>query len=567
MGKVIFDVLTLVGSLGLFLYGMKLMSESLQKVAGEKMRSILAAMTTNPLSRVITGILITSIIQSSSATTVMIVSFVNAGLMNLTQAVGVIMGANIGTTFTAWIISLLGFKSDISVLAIPIIGIAFPLMFLKRRQLRSLGDLLIGFALLFMGLAFLKSSVPDLAENPQILEFLSNYTDLGYISIILFVIIGTILTVVIQSSSATMALTLVMCSEGWIPFELAGAMILGENIGTTITANLAAIVANVSAKRAARAHMLFNIFGVVWVLVLYRPFLNLIAFTTTHVFNMDSPFESFGSVAISLSLFHTFFNVINTLILIWFTPLMVKLVTKMVKSHGEEDEQFRLKYIDLGVMTSAEMSLHQAKSETAVYARRSTKMFGFVRDLFRETNEENFNKILERIEKYEVISDKTEIEIATYLNHISESDLSNESATHLHGLYKIIGEIESISDSNVNIAKTLKRKRSEKAWFSPEMRDKVNALFDLVEQSLNEMCSNLDKDYTKITEIKKAYLLEDEINQMRTNLKEEHIQNLEEKKYSYMSGIIYTDIIGDAEKLGDYVINVSEAILDIKKID
>ena len=567
MGKIIFDVLTLLGALGLFLYGMKLMSESLQKVAGDKMRSILAAMTANPFSRVLTGLLITGIIQSSSATTVMIVSFVNAGLMNLTQAIGVIMGANIGTTFTAWLISLLGFKAEISLLAIPIIGVGLPLMFFKKRNLRSLGEFLIGFALLFMGLDYLKASVPDIAENPQILEFLKNYTDLGYMSVLLFIFIGTVLTMVIQSSSATMALTLVMCVEGWISFELAAAMVLGENIGTTITANIAAMVANVSAKRAARAHMLFNIFGVIWMFIFFYPFLRLVAYITMHLFNLESPFEFPASVAVSLSLFHTLFNVVNTIILIWFTPLMVKAVTWMVKSHGEEDEQFRLRYIDMGVMTSAEMSLHQAKSEISVYASRVIKMFGFVRNLFRETKQEKFDEIYARIEKYELISDRTEIEIATYLNNISESDLSDESARQLRAMYKIIGEIESVSDSNTNLAKILKRKRDNNAWFNQEMRDKINTLFDLVDRALDEMNQNLEKDYSRIANINGAYQIEDDINKMRTGLKSEHIQNLEDKKYNYFAGIIYSDIIGDAEKLGDYVINVSEAILDIKKID
>lgn len=353
--EIVYQILKLLGSLGLFLYGMTLMSGALQKVAGEKMRSILAAMTSNSLKRVLTGLFITAIIQSSSATTVMVVSFVNAGLLSLVQSVGVIMGANIGTTVTAWIISMLGFKFDISVLSIPLIGVGFTLMMFKSKKKKSVGELIIGFSLLFLGLTFLKDSVPDLRANPEVFEFLQGWTKYGYGSVLIFVLIGTLLTIIMQSSSATMALTLVMSSYGWIPFEMAAAMVLGENIGTTITANIAAAVANVSARRAALAHLVFNIFGVIWVLAFFRPVLSIVAKITISVFGLD-PFVSSEATLYGVSFLHTLFNITNTLLLVGFTNQIVKLVSYVIKTKDTE-EVFRLKYIQGGVLSTAELSL------------------------------------------------------------------------------------------------------------------------------------------------------------------------------------------------------------------
>lgn len=557
------DFLTLVGSLGLFLFGMKMLSESLQKVAGDKMRNILAAMTSNRFKGILTGMLVTMVVQSSSATTVMVVSFVNAGLLNLVQSIGVIMGANIGTTFTAWLISLLGFKFQISALALPLIGLSFPLLFSKNKRRQSWGELVIGFSLLFMGLDFLKSSVPNIGENPEILSFLSNYTNLGMGSVAIFIAIGTILTVVIQSSSATMALTLVMCNQGWISYELAAAMVLGENIGTTITANIAAAVANVSAKRAARAHLIFNLFGVFWMFFIFKWYIGTIASTLIDM-GAINPFENPEGVPVALSVFHSTFNLINTSLLVWFTPLIVKLVTKLIPNKEMEEEEFRLKHIGIGIMSTAELSLLQAKKEIIIYSKRTTKMFGFVRELFKETNDKNFQQIFERIAKYEDISDRVEVEIATYLNKVSSHDLSEESSKRLQAMFKIISDIESISDCNYNLARTFRRKKEANIWFNQEVRDNLNKMFDLVEESLQVMNANLEVGYTGIN-LGPAYEVEERINQYRNSLKEEHIKNVEGNKYKYQAGVIYNDLFSEAEKLADYAINVSEDVAEINK--
>ncbi len=557
------DFLTLVGSLGLFLFGMKMMSESLQKVAGDKMRNILAAMTSNRFKGILTGMLVTMVVQSSSATTVMVVSFVNAGLLNLVQSIGVIMGANIGTTFTAWLISLLGFKFQISALALPLIGLSFPLLFSKNKKRQSWGELVIGFSLLFMGLDFLKSSVPNIGENPEILSFLSSYTNLGMGSVAIFIVIGTLLTVVIQSSSATMALTLVMCNQGWISYELAAAMVLGENIGTTITANIAAAVANVSAKRAARAHLIFNIFGVIWMFFIFKWYIGTIASTLIDM-GAINPFENPEGVPIALSVFHSSFNLINTFLLVWFTPQIVKVVTKLIPTKEMEEEEFRLKHIGIGIMSTAELSLLQAKKEIVIYSKRTTKMFGFVRELFKETNDKNFQQTFERIAKYEDISDRVEVEIATYLNKVSSHDLSEESSKRLQAMFKIISDIESISDCNYNLARTFRRKKEANIWFNQEVRDNLNKMFDLVEESLQIMNANLEVGYTGIN-LGPAYEIEERINQYRNGLKEEHIKNVEGNKYKYQAGVIYNDLFSEAEKLADYAINVSEDVAEINK--
>jgi len=557
------DFLTLVGSLGLFLFGMKMLSESLQKVAGDKMRNILAAMTSNRFKGILTGMLVTMVVQSSSATTVMVVSFVNAGLLNLVQSIGVIMGANIGTTFTAWLISLLGFKFQISALALPLIGLSFPLLFSKNKKRQSWGELVIGFSLLFMGLDFLKSSVPNIGENPEILSFLSSYTNLGMGSVAIFIVIGTLLTVVIQSSSATMALTLVMCNQGWISYELAAAMVLGENIGTTITANIAAAVANVSAKRAARAHLIFNIFGVIWMFFIFKWYIGTIASTLIDM-GAINPFENPEGVPIALSVFHSSFNLINTFFLVWFTPQIVKLVTKLIPIKEMEEEEFRLKHIGIGIMSTAELSLLQAKKEIVIYSKRTTKMFGIVRELFKETNDKNFQQIFERIAKYEDISDRVEVEIATYLNKVSSHDLSEESSKRLQAMFKIISDIESISDCNYNLARTFRRKKEANIWFNQEVRDNLNKMFDLVEESLQIMNANLEVGYTGIN-LGPAYEIEERINQYRNGLKEEHIKNVEGNKYKYQAGVIYNDLFSEAEKLADYAINVSEDVAEINK--
>ncbi len=562
MNYSLLDFLTLLGSLGLFLFGMKLMSEALQKVAGNKMRNILTAMTSNRFKGVLTGVLITAIIQSSSATTVMVVSFVNAGLLSLIQSIGVIMGANIGTTVTAWLISIFGFKVKISAFALPLIGLGFPLLFSKNKKTSSWGEVVLGFSILFMGLEALKSSVPDIHSNPEILSFLTHYTGMGIGSDLIFLTIGTILTIVIQSSSATMALTLVMCNNGWIPFELAAAMVLGENIGTTITANIAALVANASAKRAARAHFIFNIIGVIWIMLILHPFLNLIAWITIK-FTGQSPFEVNSAIPIALSLFHSIFNITNVLLLVGFAPLIVKIVRKMVPVKEEEQEEFRLRYISSGLLSTSELSTLQAKKEIASFANHTKKMFGFVKKSFDETNEKNFNYLYERTLKYEDISDNMEIEIASYLTKISEDELSTAASTRISTMLKMISDIESIADSCNNLAKGCKRKFNQKQSFLPNSIKNVHSMFDLIDEAFDTMIYNLEHDYHLVS-LKKANDIEKRINQYRTELKQEHLNNIKEKKYTYQSGVIYSDIFLECEKLGDFIINVSEALNEIK---
>lgn len=559
---IIYQILKVLGSLGLFLYGMTLLSEGLQKVAGDKMRSILAAMTSNSFKRVLTGLFITAIIQSSSATTVMVVSFVNAGLLSLAQSVGVIMGANIGTTVTAWIISLLGFKADISVLSIPLIGVGFAFMMLKSKRKKSIGELIIGFALLFLGLSFLKESVPDLKSTPEVLEFLKEWTSFGFFSILIFVAIGTVLTIVLQSSSATMALTLVMCSYGWIPFEMAAAMVLGENIGTTITANIAAAVANVSARRAALAHSVFNLFGVTWVLIFFNPILRLVSHITVSVGGGD-PFIDASSTLYGVSFLHTLFNITNTLILVWFTPQIVKFVSYVVKAPKTE-EVFRLQYIQGGMLSTAELSLTQAKQEIVSFARLAQKQFEYARQAIHDNDKDNFEGLFSKLEHYEQITDRVELEIANYLNSISEGELSEESGRRLQAMYTIISELESIGDSGYNIARILQRKRVHNKKFDKDMIKKIDHLLNLLDNAFNHMISNLELGYTNITNISNAEDAENSINEYRNHLKEEHLINLENNVYNYQTGTFYMDIIAECEKVGDYIINVSEAIIEIQ---
>ncbi len=555
----IVEVLTLLGSLGIFLYGMKLMSESLQKVAGDKMRNILAAMTSNRVKGIFTGFLITAIIQSSSATTVMVVSFVNAGLLSLVQSIGVIMGANIGTTVTAWLISILGFKVHMTTIALPLIGIGFPLLFSKHTKRKSLGELVIGFSLLFIGLGYLKDSVPDIKNNPEILHFLGNYTDLGYLSLLLFLGVGTLLTVIIQSSSATMALTLVLCFNGIISFEMAAAMVLGENIGTTITANLAAVVANVSAKRAARAHFIFNVFGVVWILILFYPVIKIINYVVIEM-GFASPLSNPASIPVALSIFHSAFNITNTFIMVWMVRLIEKIVIKMVPDK-DSDEEFRLQYINIGMLSTSELGILQARKEIYVYGERVTKMFGFVRELFIVKKDKKHESLVQKVEKYEEIIDRMEVEIADYLAKVSEGELSESASLKIRGMFEIIDNLESIGDSCRNLEKAMVRKKEGKVEFPKEISDNILKMFDLIDNSLEEMLVNLNKDYSEVN-ISKAEEIESQINKYRNELRKDHIKNVKAKKYKYKAGILYNELFSTCEKLGDYVINVSESIRD-----
>ena len=561
----IFNILTLLGSLGLFLYGMTLMSEALQKVAGDKLRNILAAMTSNSVSRILTGLFITAVIQSSSATTVMVVSFVNAGLLSLVQSIGVIMGANIGTTFTAWLISLLGFKADIAILAIPLIGFGFAFMMCKAKKKKSIGELIIGFALLFLGLSFLKESVPDLQSSPEVLAFLQQWTNYGFGSILMFVLIGTILTIVLQSSSATMALTLVMCNNGWIPFEMGAAMVLGENIGTTITANIAASVANVSARRAAMAHSVFNVFGVVWVLVLFHPFLAIVSKIIMGI-GLDNPLvagASPNSTLYAISMVHTLFNICNTLILVWFTNQIAQLVTKIIKNKNDE-EVFRLQYIHGGMLSTSELSLNQAKEEIVHYADICRRQYVYAKSAINETDPEKFDALYKKLEHYEQVTDRIELEIAKFLNEVKDGVISDESGRRIQAMYKIISELESVGDSGFNIARILQRRNIHNMKFDEQMIKKLNYMIELLERGFDAMIFNLKKGYTQINDIANAQDIETDINEYRNNLKEEHLLNLENKTYNYLTGVYYMDLVNECEHVGDFMINISEAIMEIK---
>ena len=535
------------------------MSEALQKVAGGKLRNFLAAMTSNRFMGVFTGLSITAIIQSSSATTVMIVSFVNAGLLTLTESVGVIMGANIGTTITAWIISILGFKVKMSILAFPIIGVGFPLIFSKKTRNQSWGEVLVGFALLFIGLETLKTSVPNIGENPEILEFIKHFTGLGFGSNILFLIIGTLLTVVIQSSSATMALTLVMCNNGWISFDSAAAMVLGENIGTTITANLAAVVANSAAKRAARIHFLFNVVGVIWVLSVFPFFLKGIDNITKYITG-NSAFVNASAIPIALSFFHSIFNIINVLLQIWFVKYLVSLVQRFVPER-EDEMEFRLRYIKFGMLSTSELSLLQAKKEIVVYAQQTKKLFGRLNNMLNETSERKFLKQFEKVETGEDKSDEMEVSIAKYLTKVAEGELSRQSSRSISSMLRIVDEIESIGDSCLNIARAMYRAHEKKEELTKEMKKNIADMFALVEKAMEVMIANLNRSNSEV-DISASETIEKKINRLRDKLRKEHVKDIESEKYSYQIGTLYKDVFSESEKMGDYIYDVTESIID-----
>ncbi|ADY36431.1 Na/Pi-cotransporter II-related protein [Phocaeicola salanitronis DSM 18170] len=556
-----YDFLALLGSLALFLYGMKIMSEGLQKFAGDRLRNILTAMTTNRVTGVLTGTLITALVQSSSATTVMVVSFVNAGLLTLSQSISVIMGANIGTTVTAWIISALGFKVDISVFALPLLAFGVPLLFSQKSSRKSIGEFIFGFSFLFMGLDLLKKNAPDLSQNPDMLAFVQNYTDMGFFSVILFVLIGTVLTMIVQASSATMAITLIMCANGWISFELGAALVLGENIGTTITANLAALTANTQARRAALAHLMFNVFGVMWVLILFKPFLSMVDWIIDDWMQVSNA----GGVAVSfkLSAFHTCFNVCNVLILIWFVKLIERTVCRLIPQK-ETEEEYRLQFISGGMLSTAELSLLQARKEINLFAERIQRMFGMVRNLLHTTNENEFNKLFARIEKYEGISDNMEVEIATYLTQVSEGRLSSESKLEIREMLREVSEIESIGDSCYNLARTMSHKRRANVEFTDEQYGHIEQMFQLTDTALTQMIA-LIEDTHHAVDVNRSFNLEHEINNYRDQLKDRNVVDINEKAYNYQTGVHYMDLIAECEKLGDYVVNVVEAHTETKE--
>lgn len=557
MSYSIFDFIGLMGALGFFIYGMKVMSEGIQKLAGSKMRQILGAMTSNRYKGVFTGFLLTALVQSSSATTVMVVSFVNAGLLTLTESIGVIMGANIGTTVTAWIISLIGFKIKLAVYALPIIAVGAPMLFASKSRVKAAGETLIGFALLFMGLAALKAAVPDLKHNPEILEFLQHYTDMGYLSILMFVGIGTIVTLVVQSSSAAMAITLVMAYQGWIPFELAAAMVLGENIGTTVTANLAALIANVHAKRAARAHLLFNIGGVVWMLILFLPFLKMIAGYMESTTG-ESPFLAAAAIPIGLSLFHTTFNIINTFVMVFFVDRIAALVVKMVPSKGE-DEEFHLEFIGMNIMPTPEISILEARKEVAKFAKITTKMSEFTHTLITKKQEKSRRKLMDKIKTYEEITDRMDVEISIFLAKVAEGNISEASSFRIRALLSIINDLERVGDIFYQGSLTIQRQLDSEQWFSNDQIANLVEIYDLLDNALATMRKNLNSDYSKVN-LEEAMEIERAINSKRNELRREYLKKVEKGEYNVKDAINYIELINGCEKLGDHVINVTEAI-------
>ena len=592
------DLLCLLGSVAMFLYGMKVMSEGLQKAAGDRLRNILSAMTRNRFTGMLTGIVITALIQSSSASTVMVVSFVNAGLMTLAQSMAVIFGANVGTTFTAWIIALFGFKVDTSAFILPLIACAVPLLFASASRKKSIGEFLIGFALMFMGLDLISDYVPDLQSNPEMFAFLERYASMGFASVLLFVLVGVILTAIIQSSAATFAIVLIMCTKGWISFDLACAVVLGSNIGTTVTPLLASMSGNVAAKRTAMGHLLFNLFGLVWTLAVFYPFVRLNVNITewlgqgnpnsiysyvndlevndpqlyNSIFDNSLPAghpvllkiaQMQFSVSFGLSMFHSVFNLINGAIMIWLTGVYVKIVEKLVPAKHTGDEEFQLKFISGGLMSASELNIAQAEKEIVVYAERVQRMVAMAQNIVHTKVGDEFTKQFSRLEKYEEISDRMEIEIANYLNRCSEGRLSNEGKHRIAAMLRIVSEIESIADCCYGVAKILIRKQESHVDFNEEISENIDSMFIAVEAAMTNMLLLLRHFETADqADIITSYNQEREINNKRNQLRMANVENINEHHYEYQAGIYYMDIIGSLEKVGDYIINVVDEVKD-----
>lgn len=553
----------IIGALALLIYGMKGMSEALQKMAGSQLRHILGTMTKNRFTGMLTGMFVTCSVQSSSATTVMTVSFVNAGLLTLAQAISIIMGANIGTTLTAWIMSL-GFSFNFTDVVFPAFIIGILLIYTRRH--RYIGDFLFGIAFMFFSLAILSETgnEMDLGHNKALLEFFSSFDTNSYITIIIFLLIGTVLTCILQSSAALMAITMVLCSSGVLPIYLGIALVMGENIGTTATANLAALGANTQARRAALAHLVFNVFGVLWVLCVFYPFVDLVC----SFVNYDPQSPSLNPVILSvvLAAFHTSFNVCNTFILIWFIPQIEKLVCWLIKPKAnDEEEEFRLRYIGgNSILETPELSVLEAQKEIILFAERIQRMFGFVRELLNTTNDTAFTKLYTRIEKYESISDNMEIEIAKYLDNVSDAHLSDETKAKIRAMLREISEIESIGDSCYNIARNINRKIKGKEDFTESQYEHLHQMFELTDDSLTQMNIMLSGRKDKL-DVNRSFNIENEINNYRNQLKSQNINDVNSHEYTYAIGTMYMDIICECEKLGDYVINVVEARMGTKQ--
>ncbi|WP_304382348.1 Na/Pi cotransporter family protein [uncultured Duncaniella sp.] len=586
MNYTIVDFISLLGSVCLFLYGMKVMSEGLQKVAGDRLRNILGVMTKNRVTGVMTGVVITALIQSSSASTVMVVSFVNAGLMSLQQSMAVIFGANVGTTATTWIISAFSYEVNISDYSILLLAIGVPMLFMKKGGYKSFGEFLIGFCFLFMGLDLISKYVPNLQDNPEMLAFLSAYTSMGVASVLIFFAIGIVVTMVAQSSAATFAITLIMCSQGWIPFELGCAIILGGNIGTTITPVLASLSGNLAAKRTAMGHVLFNVLGSLIVLCIFHPFTELVADITKACDGMNpldiSKAQSIGMsdttlfnpgggmtaraqscIAFGLAMYPTVFNACNLMVMIWFTKLYVKIVCWLMPTrHKDEEEEFTLKYIGRGILSASELNIAQAQKEILLYGQRVERMLGMARDMIHmNPKDDQYTATYSRLEKYEEISDRMEIEIGNYLNKVAEGRLSPESKMRIAGMLRVISEIESIADGCFNIAKTLTRKNQNHVEFDESVLHEIDLMYGMVSEAMKNVLSILEEmEIPDGSKIVAAYNKEREINNLRNKLRDGNIFNINSKEYDYQEGIFFMDLIGEAEKLGDYMLNVVEGV-------
>lgn len=558
----------LIGALALLMFGMKTMSDSLQKMAGPQLRHVLGTMTTNRLTGILSGMLITAAVQSSTATTVMTVSFVNAGLLTLAQAISVIMGANIGTTLTAWIMSA-GFSFNITDFVWPAFFIAIILIYSKKRKI--IGDFIFGISFMFLGLGTLRQTGidMDLAHNQPVLEFFASFDPHSFQTTITFLIIGSILTMCVQSSAAVMAITMILCSTGVLPIYQGIALVMGENIGTTVTSNVAALTANTQARRAAMAHMVFNIFGVLWILCVFRPFIHLVCGWVGYDDMMEKTDPHFVANAAKLSFvlaaFHTTFNLSNTFILVWFIPQIEKLVCKIIRPKKNTDEDdFRLRFIQSGIMKTPEISVLEAQKEIHCFAERIQRMFGMVKTLLGETNEEKFVKLYSRIEKYEGISDSMEIEIAKYLNQVSDSHLSDETKAKIRAMLREISEIESIGDSCFNIARTLNRRFKGKEDFITSQYEHMHQMMELTDNALTQMNITL-VGHKGDNDANLSFNIENEINNYRNQLKSQNINDVNNHLYTYAIGTMYMDIIQECEKLGDYVVNVVEARMGVRQ--
>lgn len=562
----VFTFLKLLGCLALLMFGMKTMSEALQKLTGGGLRKVLSTMTTNRVTGIFSGALVTTAVQSSTATTVLTVSFVNASLLTLSQAISVIMGANIGTTITAWIIALFGFNFQMSVIVFPLFALGIMLSYFKSPSAKSFGDFIFGFSFLFLGIATLRENAiaMDLSHNEAVMNFFTSCRNLGFLSYIIFLILGGVLTMCVQSSVAIMAITMILCSTGVADIYQGIALVLGENIGTTVTSNIVALNASTSARRAALSHLIFNLFGVCWILIVFRPFIKLVCsmvgFDPTADLSVDPNASS--RINFALCAFHTAFNTCNVLILVWFIPLFEKVVCSIIKGK-EEDEDMRLRFISGGLLSTSELSLLEARKEINHFAVRAHRMFGFLPQLLQLKNNDEFVKLYTRIEKYEGISDNMEVEIANYLNQVSEGRLSPESKTQIRCMLREISEIESICDSCYNMARAINRKFNLREHFTEEQSTHIAHMWELCDKALTQMEQILeDTDHRVDPRI--SLNIENEINHYRTQLKEANVTDVNDKKYDYQTGVTYMDIIGDCEKLGDYAINVVEAHTQVK---